>query len=197
MKARSTALGVAIGCLLAGGLTLGITEASASGPNTTYYACLKSGKLTHVGTSLPTCPVRSTSISWNSTGPQGPSGPTGPSGSTVNLKQIGALRWYQANEAGNTANVGVYVSGIRFDGSYIWTASPGTQAVDEIDTATMAVIAEYHVGTQPEELASDGQNLWVALYDSNEVVKLQESTGTILGTYSVGSNPDGVAFSGN
>jgi len=47
----------------------------AKAPVVTYYACLKAGKLTKVGTTSPSCPKGATVISWNSTGPRGPAGP--------------------------------------------------------------------------------------------------------------------------
>ncbi len=58
MKRRSIAVCFVIGALLAAGVAfgVGVVQASASGA-TTYYACLKSGKLTHVGTTSPTCPA--------------------------------------------------------------------------------------------------------------------------------------------
>lgn len=40
--------------------------AGATTPNTTYYACLKAGKLTKVGTTSPTCPKGASVISWES-----------------------------------------------------------------------------------------------------------------------------------
>jgi uncharacterized protein YjbI with pentapeptide repeats len=80
MKLRSVALGLVIGALLTAGVTFGVTEASASGPNVTYYACLKSGKLTHVGTTSPTCAVGAVKISWNSQGPSGTNGTNGTNG---------------------------------------------------------------------------------------------------------------------
>jgi hypothetical protein len=82
MKLRTLALGTVIGALVTAGLTIGVTEASASGPNTTYYACLAKGKLTHVGTVAPTCKSKATQISWNSQGPSGPQGPVGVTGAT-------------------------------------------------------------------------------------------------------------------
>lgn len=53
---------------------------NAADRNTTYYACLKAGKLSNVGTSSPDCPRNSTEIQWNETGPKGPSGATGAQG---------------------------------------------------------------------------------------------------------------------
>ena len=75
MRFRMMVLGFAICSVLAAGLAFGVTQASAGGPAVTYYACLKSGKLTQVGTSSPTCRSGATSISWNSQGPEGPVGP--------------------------------------------------------------------------------------------------------------------------
>ena len=60
--------------------TSAVVIAGASGPGTTYFACLKAGKLTQVGTASPTCKAGATVISWNSVGPQGVQGPSGPGG---------------------------------------------------------------------------------------------------------------------
>ena len=57
------------------GATLAVT-AGASSTTTTYYACLKSGALSNVGTIAPTCKSPATVISWNQTGPPGPAGNT-------------------------------------------------------------------------------------------------------------------------
>jgi hypothetical protein len=78
MKGRTLLVGFVTGVLLTGVAAFGITEASATAPNTTYYACLKAGKLTKVGTAAPTCRTGATQISWNSVGPQGPPGPVNP-----------------------------------------------------------------------------------------------------------------------
>jgi hypothetical protein len=72
MKMQRLLLAALIGAVLATGLTFGIQAAAQS--STTYYACLKTGKLTEVGTSSPTCRSGATVISLNSQGPQGPSG---------------------------------------------------------------------------------------------------------------------------
>jgi hypothetical protein len=52
-------------------------NAEAATSNPTYHACLKTGTLTKVGTSLPTCAAPASAISWNATGPRGASGPAG------------------------------------------------------------------------------------------------------------------------
>lgn len=58
------------------GLTAAI-NAGATGGNVTYFACLKAGKLTSVGTAPPTCASTATQISWGSQGPQGVQGLAG------------------------------------------------------------------------------------------------------------------------
>jgi hypothetical protein len=60
----------------------GVLSAGAAS-STTYYACLKSGTLSKVGTTAPTCTSPATQISWNQTGPQGPTGPAGAAGNTI------------------------------------------------------------------------------------------------------------------
>lgn len=47
----------------------------------TYYACLKNGNVSDVGTTAPSsCPGKGTVISWNQQGPQGVPGPMGATG---------------------------------------------------------------------------------------------------------------------
>ena len=60
--------------MIAGAAGAGLTaavNAGASGGNVTYYACLKSGKLTSVGTAPPACAGTAMQISRGSQGPQG------------------------------------------------------------------------------------------------------------------------------
>jgi type VI secretion system secreted protein Hcp len=76
--------------LVAAAAAAGATVAVAAGPSTsgsTYYACLRSGKLIDVGVAAPTCPGTSQQISWNSQGSPGATGPQGPVGqaSVVNV----------------------------------------------------------------------------------------------------------------
>jgi hypothetical protein len=74
---------VIVTAIVAAGLTVGATaavDAGASGSSVTYYACLKSGKLTDVGTSSPTCKSGAALISWSSQGPQGLPGANGTDG---------------------------------------------------------------------------------------------------------------------
>lgn len=66
----------------AGGLVLlgSVAAMGASSSGTAYYACLKNGDLSSVGTSAPVCKGKQTLISWNQEGPVGPQGPQGEQG---------------------------------------------------------------------------------------------------------------------
>jgi hypothetical protein len=80
------AVALAAGCVLGGATYGAVVVAGASGPSTTYFACLTTTKtLIKVGTVSPKCKAGSQLISWNSVGPQGvagANGPTGPTGAT-------------------------------------------------------------------------------------------------------------------
>ncbi len=76
----------AVGGLVALGASVAV-NAGADTTNTAYYACLKAGKLTSVGTVAPTSCSGGAPISWNSQGVQGvqgPAGAQGPVGATAN-----------------------------------------------------------------------------------------------------------------
>ncbi len=67
-------LRVAVAAAVAGAaLAVGAVAltAGATGTNATYFACLKGGTLSNVGTKVPTCASPATEISWNQTGPAG------------------------------------------------------------------------------------------------------------------------------
>ncbi len=72
--------------VLAVGVTAAVTAGASTG-GSTYYACLRSGKLIDVGVAAPSCPGGTSQISWNSQGSAGQAGPQGPVGqaSVVNL----------------------------------------------------------------------------------------------------------------
>jgi hypothetical protein len=91
VRLRMLALGFTAGALLLGGMAFGVTEASASGPNLTYYGCLKKGKLIQMGTVPPTCKAPATQISWNSQGPQGLPGTNGTNGTNGTSVSSSAL----------------------------------------------------------------------------------------------------------
>ncbi len=121
MRLKTLALGMTVGALLATGLTIGVTEASASGPGTTYYGCLAKGKLTSVGTVAPTCKASSTLISWNSQGPTGPQGPVGPTGPTGPQGPSGTTGIFGTND--NSSYAGMYTGAQCTLGDVVLTAS--------------------------------------------------------------------------
>ena len=112
MKLRSIAFGIVIGALLAGGLAFGVTEASATGSNVVYQACIKKGKLIDVGTSTPTCPSSATPASWNSQG--GSQGFSVPNTGVVNPAPVS---WSDLNTGFHTV-----ISKSLPNGNYIVTA---------------------------------------------------------------------------
>jgi type VI secretion system secreted protein Hcp len=93
VKTTRTVRVAAVAAIAAALVTLGVTAAvtaAATGSSTTYYACLKAGKLIEVGTTSPTCPGSAAPISWGAQGPAGPAGAPGAQGavgqaSVVNL----------------------------------------------------------------------------------------------------------------
>ena len=76
---RIAMAGVSIISLVTVGAVVGV-EAGATSTSTTYYACLKSGALSSVGTVAPRCTSPAKVISWNSKGVQGLAGPKGATG---------------------------------------------------------------------------------------------------------------------
>jgi len=84
MKIPKSTLLVTVGLLAGASLATGASfavSAGASSSPVTYYGCVsETGTLSKVGTKAPTCPNKSTVISWNSVGPQGPRGLRGPRG---------------------------------------------------------------------------------------------------------------------
>jgi len=76
---------VMAGAIVAVAFTAGLGDSLASnatGSSQTYFACLKAGALSKVGTTAPTCVSPAKQISWNSEGPTGNTGATGAIGAT-------------------------------------------------------------------------------------------------------------------
>jgi type VI secretion system secreted protein Hcp len=85
-QATLLVIAVVATAMLATGVTAAVTAGASTG-GTTYYACLRSGKLVDVGVTAPGCPGGASQISWNSQGAAGPTGAQGPVGqaSVVNV----------------------------------------------------------------------------------------------------------------
>ena len=99
----------------------GVAASATSSPSAhpTYYACLKSGKLTQVGSVKPTCRSGSSLISWNAAGPSGPSGPSGPTGTSGTNGVNGTNVMTSAAAPSGTCNSGDTT--IELDNSEVWT----------------------------------------------------------------------------
>jgi hypothetical protein len=115
-----------------------------------------------------------------------------------NPKQIALLRWYEANEVGNTFGVGDRPLDMAFDGANIWVANHGSNTVTKLQANDGTVLGTYPVGNGPQGIAFDGANIWVTNRNDNTVTKLRASDGMTvgLGTYPVGAAPRGAAFDG-
>jgi hypothetical protein len=127
---RAAVAGAIGGAVLAAAFTT-IALAGASSTNTVYYACLKSGNLTKVGTKAPTCVAPATRISWNSTGPRGVVGPPGP----VGLPNYA----YVYNVSGEVIPIG---GDVAFDTNGAMkgvTHAPGTTGISVTSTGTYRI----------------------------------------------------------
>ena len=126
------AAGSIAGVALAAGATAAI-DAAASSPTVTYSACLSAkGTLSRVGTVPPTCPGKSTVISWDSIGPQGPTGPIGPAGPTgpPGAAGPGLVAWAYVSAAGTVVSSSGNVTVANPDpGSYCIGVTGGTAKV--------------------------------------------------------------------
>lgn len=111
--------------------------------------------------------------------------------------QVATLRWYGANEAGETVTVGTNPSGLAFDGGQLWVTNLGSGTVSEIDVATDSVVNTITVGMSPGGAAFDGSHIWVSNYGSNNVSEIDIGTHSVINTVTVGSGPVGEAFDGS
>lgn len=168
MKLKTLALGAAVGALVATGLTLGVAEASASGPTSTYYGCLAKGKLTSVGTVAPTCKPSATQISWNSQGPTGPRGATGPQGpvgpsGTTGLFGTNNNQSFEGNSAGAECTIGDVILTASIEVADEWMAAKGQTLPIQGNTGLFTVIGTNYGGNGTSNF--DLPNLTVAAPD--------------------------------
>jgi type VI secretion system secreted protein Hcp len=113
---KVTAVAAALVLVAAVGTTAAIT-AGATGTGPSYFACLKSGRLSSVGTNAPTCPSGGTQISWDAQGPPGTTGSTGSQGpvgqsSVVNVPSSVACPTPGAVTAANVPETYLDIPGI-------------------------------------------------------------------------------------
>jgi len=111
-------LASAVSLLGAGLIIGGVTMASGSSSTATYYACLRGGSLSKVGTTTPKCPRPSRVISWDRNGVTGATGPVGAQGiagqgySSTTSNSVYTIAVGSAT-FGGIADTGAYIVGQR------------------------------------------------------------------------------------
>jgi YVTN family beta-propeller protein len=88
------------------------------------------------------------------------------------------------------------VTGLAFDGTYMWGTNTNNDTVSKIDTSSDTVVATYPTGHRPMAIAFDGTDMWVANTGSNTLSKIRASDGTLDATFAVGEYPNSLAFDG-
>jgi alpha-tubulin suppressor-like RCC1 family protein len=88
---------------------------------------------------------------------------------------------------------------LSFDGSNVWVANSGSQAISKMRSSDGAVLDVYSMGFGPAGVAFDGTNMWIA--NDDVLLKYRASDGAVLGSFPGSNNGDGllktaVAFDG-
>ncbi len=167
---------------------------SRSGP---FTGCLgnHSGSIYNVAQSATTpldeCASGDHAITFGNSGQLGPGGSAGP-----NPQQLAILRWYPANQIGQSYPVGNLPVGIAFDGTNLWVANEGAATVTKLRSADGSLVGTYPVGVKPVAIAYDGASIWVANSGSDNVSRLHAADGSLVGTYPAGTIPTAIAFDG-
>ena len=118
---------------------------------------------------------------------------------SLNPLQVALLRWYDANQAGNTFEVGNEPMGICFDGANIWVTNWVSGTVTKLKASDGSTVGTNTGGVdwgEPIGICFDGASIWVANSMDDTVTKLKASNGNTLGTYGVGFYPSGICFDG-
>ena len=114
-----------------------------------------------------------------------------------NSQQIAILRWYEANQTGQTFAVGNQPSGVAFDGANVWVTNLFSGTVTKLRAGDGALQGTFAVGSSPSGVAFDGTHIWVTNNGSANVTKLRASDGAVQGAFAVGNSPSSVAFDGS
>ncbi|MHC4459802.1 MAG: S8 family serine peptidase [Planctomycetota bacterium] len=94
-------------------------------------------------------------------------------------------------------DVGIYPTGIAFDGTHVWVANTGSGYLSKINISTNNVVANVPVGSQPYGLVFDGAHIWVSNSGERRVSKIDVATNIVVETIRVGRAPRGLAFDGS
>jgi YVTN family beta-propeller protein len=90
-----------------------------------------------------------------------------------------------------TIAVGSQPNGVSSDGTHVWVANNGSNAVSELNASTGSVVQTISVGTGPAGVSSDGTRVWVANNFDNTVTELNASEGSVVQTIAVDIATDG------
>ncbi len=120
---------------------------------------------------------------------------------SLNPVRAALLRWYPATQV-QTFDTCADPQGVAFDGSHIWVACHGANALEEFnvsDGSSVRTITDSTRLLTPQYLLYDGANIWVSntSTSSGMLTKVRARDGTILNTYRVGSGPEGMVFDGS
>jgi hypothetical protein len=96
-----------------------------------------------------------------------------------NPKQLGMLRWYEANRANYPVQVGSFPDQMIYDGENIWVTSWGANQVTQIRPSDEEVLHTYAAGTNPNPLVYDGRFLWVGSEGTPTITIVNPRTGAI------------------
>jgi DNA-binding beta-propeller fold protein YncE len=91
------------------------------------------------------------------------------------------------------------VTGVMFDGQYIWAAvqNPDGGVLEKLTTSG-SVVSTTGVGASPDEIVYDGAKAWVTNYAAG-TVSVVSASGQLLATVAIPgspSNPEGIVFDG-
>ena len=73
----------------------------------------------------------------------GPQGPAGTPGNGLNLMQVATLRWFEANQSGNTVTVGSQPNGMVFDGANVWVCNTAGHSVSDMRATDGTVLPRW------------------------------------------------------
>ena len=125
------AVPVAVLLVLSGYGAASLMAGASSSTPVGYFACLKDGTLTKVGTKSPKCPTGAKVASWSQVGPIGATGPQGATGATGQMGPTGSPGPQgDVGPQGPTGATGPqgegmsYKSGIAGSGSFVIFATP-------------------------------------------------------------------------
>jgi DNA-binding beta-propeller fold protein YncE len=86
--------------------------------------------------------------------------------------------------------------GMAYDGSSLWIAVQGGQALVQLDPADGHVVSTVPLDGRAFAVAYDGTHLWAALGDGNEVLEIDPAGRDVLARVTVGERPSALLFDG-